>query len=481
MRIIPANFYARWRALTLAASSIHETADSGPVSERLLQLIWHHQRILRDQLVSLDGRPIKVLHPGFWNREAGPDFRGAVIQIGSSPSLHGDIEVDLCPHLWKGHHHAQNPAYRNVILHVVWEGEGGGSTALPTLSLKPFLDSPLDTLKSWLGRTPLDLFPDALIGQCAAPLRDLSIAAAHELLHQAAQVRLQAKASQFQARAQQAGWEQALWEGLFGALGYKHNAWPMRRLAEVLTPRVVDPGQSSSAFAWQARLLGTAGLLPGQLTGRQATADGHLRELWDIWWRHRDQFSEAVLPRFTWRFNGLRPANHPERRLALAAHWLASGDLGARLDRWFAAPVSDRELLRSLLEVLQVVGDGFWSRHWTLRSVRMEKPLPLLGPQRVTDLAINVILPWFWVRAVAGKNTASQELAERRYFSWPKAEDNSLLRLARKRLFGDRKVGWLATAADQQGLIQIVRDFCDHSDGLCENCRFPDLVRELRE
>jgi hypothetical protein len=29
----------------------------------------------------------------------------------------------------------------------------------------------------------------------------------------------------------------------------------------------------------------------------------------------------------------------------------------------------------------------------------------------------------------------------------------------------------------QQGVLQIVRDFCEHSDAVCANCRFPELVR----
>jgi predicted transcriptional regulator len=43
------------------------------------------------------------------------------------------------------------------------------------------------------------------------------------LVNKGALVRMQGKAAQFEARARQAGWEQALWEGLFRALGYKHN------------------------------------------------------------------------------------------------------------------------------------------------------------------------------------------------------------------------------------------------------------------
>ena len=40
------------------------------------------------------------------------------------------------------------------------------------------------------------------------------------------------------------------------------------------------------------------------------------------------------------------------------------------------------------------------------------------------------------MRAVVGKNKAPQQIAEHRYFAWPKAEDNAVLRLARQRLLG---------------------------------------------
>ncbi|HWN96598.1 MAG TPA: hypothetical protein VNT99_16330, partial [Methylomirabilota bacterium] len=104
------------------------------------------------------------------------------------------------------------------------------------------------------------------------------------------------------------------------------------------------------------------------------------------------------------------------------------------------------------------------------------KPQPLLGATRATDLAINVVLPWFWVRAREGNNSKLQTEAERRYFAWPAAEDNAVLRLARDRLLGGRKEAQLTSAAMQQGLLQIVRDFCDHSNALCADCKFPELV-----
>ena len=480
VQCIPANFYERRRALISTASAFQETPDPSQVTERFLQAIWQHQRLARDQLTTLDGQALRVLHPGFWNREAGPDFRGAVLQIGSSPPSQGDVEIDLHPHLWKGHGHDRNPAFQSVILHVVWEAGSGSSSALPTLPLKPFLDSPLPELTTWLGQNSLREFPILLSGKCAAPLRDLPAEAAGEILRQAAQVRLKAKASLIQARAQQAGWEQSLWEGLFGALGYKHNAWPMRRLAELAARDASPERRSASPLVWQARLLGLSGLLPGQITDRKTPVDGYVRQLWDVWWREQASHEDVILPQMVWRFNGLRPANHPARRLALAAHWLASGDLPARLECWFGRTIADRDLLGSLLEVLQVREDDFWSRHWTFRSACRAEPQPMVGLQRVTDLAMNVILPWFWIRAVAGKNAVLQSLAEHRYFAWPKGEDNAVLRLARQRLFGGERIRWIAKAASQQGILQVVRDFCEHSNALCDQCPFPELVREVK-
>jgi hypothetical protein len=66
---------------------------------------------------------------------------------------------------------------------------------------------------------------------------------------------------------------------------------------------------------------------------------------------------------------------------------------------------------------------------------------------------------------------------ERRYFAWPASGDNAVLRLARARLLGGEGPKVLSNAAAQQGLLQIVRDFCEQSNSLCVDCPFPELVR----
>jgi hypothetical protein len=253
----------------------------------------------------------------------------------------------------------------------------------------------------------------------------------------------------------------------------------MQRLGE-LRCQLVPSGQKLTPLQLQARLLGVAGLLPDQLARGQPGADNYVRRRWDSWWRERSVFSNLVLPRSLWRFNNLRPANHPERRLAVAAHWLAGSDLAPRIERWCTANISNAELIETMLDVFSVKEDGFWSWHWTLKSKRLKAAQPLIGPTRVTDLAVNVVLPWLWMRAVEGKNDVLQERIESRYLAWPSAEDNTVLRLARNRLLGGVPAREIKGAAAQQGLLQIVRDFCEKSNAVCDQCRFPELVRDWK-
>lgn len=440
------------------ALGLREDAERPP--ERLLQHVWYHQRLLRDRLVTLNGQSLKVLHPGFWSHEGGPDFRKAIIQLEGESPVTGDIEVDLHSSGWRGHGHDANANFKSVILHVIWEGSG--IKGIPTLALKDRLDAPITEIVRWVGTESGKGFPPELAGQCCAPLRELPEKRLQALLHEAARVRFESKAAHLEARSRDAGWEQALWEGLFRALGYKHNIWPMLRLAE-LRPRLAPTKPKPEPIALQARLFGAGGLLPHEL--ERGEAQSYFRQLWDCWWRERDAFEDCVLPRRLWHFHGLRPANHPQRRLALASYWLIANKLMRDLENWSMRP-------DDLISVLQAPTDPFWSWHWTLRSPRLRSPQPLLGPARLTDVAVNVVLPWLWA-----KHRERRGEIERCYFEWPAGEDNSLLRLARQRLLATTSKKLLCNAAAQQGLLQIVRDFCENSNALCENCRFPELVR----
>src|SRR5436305_9642592 len=102
-------FYAEWRVRSGIVSMLQEEDDSPP--EDLLQAIWQHQRLRREELKTADGRSVRVLHPGFRSVEGGPDFRGAVVQWEDDRPRSGDIEVDIRPSGWRALGHDRNPAF----------------------------------------------------------------------------------------------------------------------------------------------------------------------------------------------------------------------------------------------------------------------------------------------------------------------------------------------------------------------------------
>lgn len=113
----------------------------------------HYPHKRRARMVTNDGKPIAVLSPGWWNLEAGPDFRNAAIRFGPKGCVKGDIEVHLHMSDWTKHGHDHDPAYNGVILHVcLWndmpEGErltvqNAAGLGVPTLTLEPYWATPL--------------------------------------------------------------------------------------------------------------------------------------------------------------------------------------------------------------------------------------------------------------------------------------------------------------------------------------------------
>ena len=131
---------------------------------------------------------------------------------------------------------------------MVWSAGPGASNPLPTLALEKFVDTPLNEMQSWAGSAVAAVWPEALQGACSAPLGQLTRNNRAAFCSKPPSIRFQRKAHELEIRARQAGWEQALWEGLFRALGYKQNIWPMQRVAELL-PRLGDAGRFPARLA----------------------------------------------------------------------------------------------------------------------------------------------------------------------------------------------------------------------------------------
>lgn len=90
-----------------------------PASEFELQRRWAESRWPTPFLQSPQGALIRVISPGRWNRGPGPDFRDAQILDAEGRSRRGDVELHLQAGAWLQHSHDADPAYQDLLLHVV--------------------------------------------------------------------------------------------------------------------------------------------------------------------------------------------------------------------------------------------------------------------------------------------------------------------------------------------------------------------------
>jgi hypothetical protein len=406
--------------------------------------------------VSTTGEKVEIVQFGTWNRESGPDFREVVVRVGDAESVRGSIEIDLLDRSWESHGHAANPAFEDTVLHVFVdksEREFFTRTASNRNVTQVRID-PAVLPKAFAASVPL-----ARPGRCQAPLKDLPDERVLSILRGASQFRLRKKAASIRGKIEIHGRDEALYQEIAAALGYKEN-----KLAFTLLAQRLPLGNLQSHPAdMEALLFGLGGFLDSpDLGAYKGTVRDYLRRLWDLWWPHRDGMQRIILPQKTWHLTGTRPANHPQRRLAalalIAQHWPAftrsiNKGAGDGVRRYFGG-----------------LTHPFWDNHYTLVAEPMPKRIALVGESRISEILANVLFP-FWT--CLGVDVWPE------YSKLPATLSNRRLETGATRLFGDnpRREDFLRTIANQQGLLQIYEDFCLQDNSDCANCPFPEQMR----
>lgn len=243
------------------------------LSERVIQRIWARGDFCQEDLRTTAGQDLEVLEPGRWNHQEGPDFKEARLRLDGK-ELRGDVEIHFKPADWLAHGHEANPNFERVVLHVVLQPDGGplcrtrSGRELPTLVLLPLLDRDLESHA--MDDALLDL---ERVNELAWVDDFLALEESERLrrLDQAAAQRWRQKLAFARKRLAVHGWEEACHLSILEVLGYARNRAPMHRIA-LEHPR--------ADFA--------AGI--------------------DVDALYRSQEGR-------WKRQGLRPANHPKKRL----------------------------------------------------------------------------------------------------------------------------------------------------------------------
>ena len=472
------------------------------VRERLIRCLWFDQDFA-DVLRTEAGAAVTVLSPGWWNLEAGPDFKNAALKFGRSKALRGDVETHVYAAGWTQHGHQTDPAYNRVVLHVVmWNDTGSETTALedgrtvPILALDRYVGAKINELTETVNTEEYPHASTGSAGRCQQLLEREAIDPAWigQFLDHAGDERMLKKAERFGRMPEAETPEAALYLSLMEAAGFKRNKKPMGRLARLVpldaARRLLDAGGIVSV---QAALLGMAGLLPQQLELPGAELDpettAYLAQLRSAWSEARGSLEGRPMEPRAWTFASTRPVNYPTRRIAGIARLIEktaeSGGLIPAIERELrrspAGPsrrIARSPAAKAIIDLLTGVADDYWSWHTIFGGKKLRSQTKLIGADRAAIMFVDAVVPILLHHARALEDRDLENRLHRAYATFPRLPGNSVLRFMASRIFGgEDPAGEIVTSARrQQGLLQLFRDYCEADAEGCRRCAFAEAL-----
>ena len=422
--------------------------------EQLLQYVWKHKILPLECLETTDGKALEIIDPGLHNRNAGPDFFNAKLRIGNTMWV-GNVEIHEHSKDWFRHGHDSDPAYDNVVLHVVEDVDCDVTNSRGEFIPQIKLCVPVTVTLNYKELLNADAYPP-----CYRIVPELSRLTVHSWMAALQTERLERKTLDIARRAERANgsWEDAYFITLarnygFGINGDAFEQWaynvPLNQVAH----------HRDDIFQIEAIFLGQAGLLdidaiPAKYQ-KEAMNDGYFNRLKNEYKYLAHKFSLTPMNRTMWKFLRLRPQNFPHIRISqLATLYHERKTSLSQLVECMNVDEMRRMLSTHVTE--------YWATHYTFGAESASNSKSM-SPFSINLLMINTAIPMLFAY---GRHTCDDTLCDRAFdmLEQLKAEDNHIIRMWKE---CGLKV---ATAGDSQALIQLENEYCDRKD--CLRCRF---------
>ncbi len=414
------------------------------MQEAFLHYVWKHKLFDLTPLKTTCGLPIKIIHSGEHNFHSGPDFHAARLALGET-EWSGNIELHIKASEWSQHGHQYDPAYNNVILHVVYQHDREAFTLsgrqLPVLELKNrilpeayprFIK--LTRNQAWI--------------PCQPQIHKVPAMVWKPWLKQLMQLRLERRKDEwlrvfFQTHND---WDECLYRKVTERFGFGVNDAGFRMLAASLPYKYIHRVSDSLEKA-EALLFGQAGLLNPNLQdpyGQQLFRDySYMRHKWKL----------TPIPPVVWKTARMRPSNFPAVRLAQLAAFLQSR-------KRLTAQIKNLENVTQLSGFFSVKASTYWTTHYVLD--KESKPrIKQISKSTAHNLIINTVVPFLYVY---GMYRQEQKYIDRARIlaEQLKAETNHIIRS------WNRLNIQAQHAAESQALLELHNDFCKKKK--CLNC-----------
>lgn len=385
--------------------------------EILLHYIWERCLWADFAQQTTDGRPLGIISVGSHNRDAGPDYSHARVRIGDREWA-GNIEIHVRSSDWYRHRHHLDPAYDNVILHVVRDADkevfNSKGEPIPQCALQ----YPGD--RDYLSGLLADAMRMDSAGQrigCAQQLLDDPQLLTDGWRRLLLRKRLDCKRASINRLLEitEGSWEHAFYISLARNFGFHTNSVPFEELA-IATPLSAIRKHRDSLFQVTAMLLGQSGL---------PIRDEQMAREYDFL---RTKFSLTPIDGSLWKLGRIRPQNSPERRIRQFANLLCRSE-------FLFSRVIDAPDIHSLATLFAQEG---------------------MSRDSIDILLINTVLPYRYAynpQMIESSIQLMEQIA---------AENNSIVR--QWRMLGQT----VRNAADSQALLHLYQNYCQHHE--CINC-----------
>jgi hypothetical protein len=413
------------------------------MKEEFIHYLWKFQKFNTLNLKTTVGELISIVSVGQYLELSGPDFFNAQIIIGNQKWA-GNIEIHLKSSDWYLHHHENDSAYENVILHVVWKHDTEifrrNNIEIPVLELQSYVDTKLLTSYQALRSPKSWIYCENQIGVFS----DFTL---NNWLERLFFERLERKSKPILALLEQTNsdWEAVLFLLLAKNFGLNTNGDSFFTIANAI-PFSVIRKESYDLKNLESLFFGMAGLLSNEF---EDTYSAELQFRYH-YLANKYQLAEPLFQKV--QFFKHRPDNFPTIRLAqLAALYHSNQSLFSNLIE-----------IRSVKEIyttLSIVPSHYWLTHYQLDRLSPHKKKQL--SKSFIDLIImNTIAPLQFAFAKSQGREITEEIIQ--LLIDIKAEKNVILDKF-------KLVGIVArNAFESQSLLQLKNEYCNKSN--CLQC-----------
>ena len=417
------------------------------MKEDFIHYLWKFKKFNWKELYTTDQSKLDIINIGKHNTEAsGPDFFNAQIALGNEKWA-GNVEMHLKSSDWYVHKHEQDPAYDNVILHVVWEYDvdvfrKDGST-IPTLEIVDFTDKDqLDKYQSLIHKQPQDWI------YCGSSFAEFDDFLLESWLERVYIERLEEKSTLIYQLLEKStnNWDEVLFKLLAKNFGLNVNGNIFLEMADSIPFSVIrktaeNQTQLEALFFGQLNLLNDNLEEPYYINLQKEYA----------FLKHKYQLENSLQQKP--QFFRLRPGNFPTIRIAqLAALYHRQKELF----KTFAYATD----LDTLISALKVQPSDFWKSHYNFSASSKKSPKQLTS-KFINLLLINTFVPFRFAYA-RYKGKDENEFLLQCMQSIP-SEKNQIITK-----FESLRKGVSKNALHSQSLKQLKTQYCEKQR--CMSC-----------